>query len=292
MTHAELLQYLITGIATGSIYALVAIGFVTIYNVTGILNFAQGEFAMLGALTCISLVNAGFSVPIAALLAVMLTALIGLVMERATIFPLKGAGVLTLIIITIAVSSLLRGVALLIWGTYPKSLPPIVAWSPIQIAGAVLIPQNLLIMLALLVLLAVLYLFFNKTYLGFAVRASETNAKAAQLMGINTASMTALAFTLAAVLGAIAGILIAPITGGMYDMGFTLGLKGFVAMVLGGMTNIPGAVLGGLVIGIVEAFSGGLISTAYSDVISYTILLLVLFFRPTGLFGQKGVKRV
>jgi branched-chain amino acid transport system permease protein len=289
---SQMLQFLITGLTTGSIYALVAIGFVTIYNVTGVLNFAQGEFAMLGALTCISLVNMGLAIGAAIPLAILITALIGLTIERTTIFPSRNSSFITLIIITLGVSILLRGLGLIMWGTYPLSLSSFSNNQPIQIFGAVLIPQSIWVFAILFVLLGLLYLFFEKTFLGSAVKASVINPTAAQLMGINPQSMSAFAFTMSAALGAIAGIITAPITGAMYDMGFLLGLKGFVAMVIGGMNNVSGAVLAGFLLGIVESFSGGYISTAYSDAISFAILLLVLFLSPNGLLAKASGKRV
>lgn len=292
MDTSQIMQFLVTGLTTGSVYALIAIGFVTIYSVTGILNFAQGEFSMLGALTCISFVGIGFPVLIAIPCAVMLTAVIGFAIERVTIFPTHNASIVTLIIITIGLSALLRGVGLLIWGTYPISLAPFSSMPPIQIFRAVLVSQSIWVFIILILLLILLYLFFEKTFIGTVVKASEANPQAASLMGINPHSMSALAFTLSAAIGALAGIMTAPITSATYDMGFFLGLKGFVAMVIGGMTSIPGAVLGGFFIGILETFTGGFISTAYSDAISFAVLLVVLFFKPNGLFAKASGKRV
>jgi branched-chain amino acid transport system permease protein len=292
MDTAQLMQFVVTGLTTGSIYALVAIGFVTIYSVTGILNFAQGEYSMLGALICISCVNVGIPIYIAIPLAIVITALIGFLVERMTIFPSRNSSIITLIIMTIGVSILLKGLGLIIWGTYPLSLPPFSSMPPIQVFGAVIIPQSIWVFIILILQLALLYLFFEKTFLGSAVKASEVNPKAARLMGINTYSMSALAFTMSAAIGAVAGIMTAPITGAMYDMGFFLGLKGFVAMVLGGMNSIPGAVMGGFMLGILEALTGGFISTAYSDAVSFAILLLVLFLKPNGLFAKASGNRV
>jgi branched-chain amino acid transport system permease protein len=285
-------QYIITGLSTGSIYALIAIGFVTIYNITGIVNFAQGEFSMLGALICITFYNAGLPIWASAIISILLTALIGLVIQRVTISPVKNASFLILIIITIGVSILFRGLGLVIWGTFPLSLPAFSSSQPIQLLGAVIIPQNIWIISVLLIMLVLLYIFFEKTFIGHVVKACVNNAKTAQLMGINPKAMAGLAFALSASIGAIAGILIAPMTGGFYDMGFLLGLKGFVAMVIGGMGSVSGAVLGGLILGIVEALAGGYISTSYSDAISFTVLLIFLFFMPNGLLAQATGKRV
>ncbi|MEW9670487.1 branched-chain amino acid ABC transporter permease [Ammoniphilus sp. 3BR4] len=292
MDSAQFLQFLITGLTIGSIYSLLAIGFVTIYNTTGILNFAQGEFAMIGAMSCISLVGFGLPKLAAIPLAIIFTALIGLFIERSVINPARNNSTVTLIIITIGLSILLKGLGLIIWGSYPKTLSPLISMQPINFMEAIINPQSLIIFAALFILLLLLFFFFDKTYMGSALKASERNPRAASLMGINTKTMSALSFALAAALGAIAGIIITPLTDATYEMGFLIGLKGFVAMVIGGMNNIAGAVMGGLLIGVIEAFSGGVFSSTYSDSISFTVLLLVLFFKPNGLFGKASGERV
>ncbi|WP_318503195.1 branched-chain amino acid ABC transporter permease [Bacillus sp. T3] len=287
-----LMQYLVTGLTVGSIYALLAIGFVTIYNITGVLNFAQGEFAMIGALTCITFANAGFPMFVSIILATLITAVIGLIIERTAILYARDTSVIILIIITIGLSTFLKGMGLIVWGTNPKQLAPIIKGEPFQFMGAMINPQSIIIFVVLLILLAVLYLFFEKTYIGSALRASEKNPRAAKLMGINTSTMSALAFTLAAALGAIAGIMIAPITDATYEMGFLIGVKGFVGMVIGGMHSIPGAVAGALIVGLLEAFSSAYISTFYSDAITFAVLILVLFLKPNGIFARASGERV
>ncbi|MGS2777010.1 branched-chain amino acid ABC transporter permease [Robertmurraya sp. GLU-23] len=287
-----LMQYIVTGLTVGSIYALLAIGFVTIYNITGILNFAQGEFAMIGALTCITFANAGLPMYASIILAILISATIGLIVERTAIRHARNTSVIILIIITIGVSTFLKGMGLIIWGTNPKQLAPLIKMEPIHFMGAVINPQSIFIFIVLLILLAVLYVFFEKTYIGSALRACEKNPRAAKLMGINTSTMSALAFTLAAALGAIAGILITPITDATYEMGFLIGVKGFVGMVIGGMHSIPGAVAGALIVGLLETFSGGFISTFYSDAITFLVLILVLFFKPNGIFARASGERV
>jgi branched-chain amino acid transport system permease protein len=287
-----IIQYMITGLTVGSIYALLAVGFVTIYNITGILNFAQGEFAMIGALTCITLVNAGFPMFLSIILAILITAAIGLIVERTAILHARNTSVIILIIITIGISTFLKGLGLIIWGTNPKQLAPIINMKPIHFMGAVINPQSILIFIVLFILLTLLYLFFEKTYIGSALRASEKNPRAAKLMGINTSTMSALAFTLAAALGAVAGIMITPITDATYEMGFMIGIKGFVGMVIGGMHSIPGAVAGALLVGLLETFSGAYISTFYSDAITFTVLIFFLFIKPNGLFAKASGERV
>ncbi|RUS45735.1 branched-chain amino acid ABC transporter permease [Cohnella sp. AR92] len=292
MDFAQVVQYLISGLTVGSIYALLAIGFVTIYNTTGILNFAQGEFAMIGAMSCISFIGWGFPMYAAIPSAILVTSFVGLFLERTLIKRARRSTPVHMVVITIGLSILLKGIGMIIWGTYPKSLSPIIHAAPIEIFGAVMTSQSLFIFIVLIMLLILLYLFFDKTYLGSALRASETNPRAANLMGINTQSMSALSFSLAAALGAISGIIIAPMTDATYEMGLMIGLKGFVAMVIGGMNNISGAVMGGLLLGVLEAFSNGFLSSTYSDAISFSVLLLVLFLRPMGLFGKTSGARV
>ncbi|MGY4111376.1 branched-chain amino acid ABC transporter permease [Aeribacillus sp. SP014] len=292
MDVSQILQFVITGLTTGSIYALIAIGFLTIYNVTGIVNFSQGEFTMLGAMFSVTFYNMGMSVYLAGLLAVILTALIGLVIERLVIMPNKNTKFLNLIIITIGLSVLLRAAGLLIWGTYPKSLPPFSNNDSIVILDAVIVPQSLWVIGTLIFLLLVLYIFFEKTMIGSALKACVINKTAAKLMGINPYSMSALAFLISAAIGAIAGVVVAPITSATYDMGLMLGLKGFMATVIGGMTNVPSVVAAGFLIGLLEAFSAGYISTSYSEAISFAILLLVLFIAPNGIMSKMTGKRV
>lgn len=287
-----LLQYLITGLTVGSIYALLAIGYVTIFNITGVLNLAQGEFAMIGALTCITFVNLGIPKLVAVILAICITAIIGFLMDKLAITPARNSSVLTLIIITLGVSTFLKGMALIVWGTYPKTLSPIIQSKSISILGAVVNPQSIFVFAVLLILLLLLYVFFEKTFTGSSLKASEKNPKAASLMGINTKTMSTIAFTLAASLGAIAGIMIAPLTDATYEMGFLIGVKGFAAMVIGGMHSISGAVMGGLLIGVLEALSGGFISTFYSDAIVFSLLLIMLFVKPTGLLAKASGERV
>lgn len=292
MDVSQILQYTITGLTTGSIYALIAIGFVTIYNVTGIINFSQGEFAMLGAMFTITFVELGLPMFVAILLAVMIAALIGFGIEKVSISPVKNATFINLIIITIGISIALRAVGLFAWGTYPKSLEPFSENVPIQIGGAVLMPQSLWVIGALIVLLTFLYMFFEKTMISSALKACVINPKAAGLMGINIRTMAAIAFGVSAAVGAIAGIVIAPVTGATYDMGLMLGLKGFMAMIIGGMVSVPGVVVAGFLIGLIEAFSAGYISTSYSDAISFAILLLILFIAPNGIIPMAIGKRV
>ncbi|WP_018133127.1 branched-chain amino acid ABC transporter permease [Effusibacillus pohliae] len=289
---SQILQLLFSGLTIGSIYALIAVGFVITYNITGVLNFAQGEFAMLGALISISLADAGVVLPVAVLLSVAGVVAIGGLFERLAIYPARRSPLTTLIIITIGVSIALRGLALFIWGTEPHSLRPFSGLPSLHWMGAVLLPQSVWAVAVSCLMIVTLYLFFERTYLGKAVTACVVNRFAARLMGIRPEKMSLVAITVSAGLGAIAGIIIAPISGASYNMGLMLGMKAFVAAVIGGLTNAPAAILGGFLIGIVESFTEGLWTTGFKDAISFGILLLVLFVLPNGIFAKATGKRV
>ncbi|PKM79594.1 MAG: branched-chain amino acid ABC transporter permease [Firmicutes bacterium HGW-Firmicutes-14] len=289
---SELLQYLLSGLTMGGIYALVALGFVIIHNVTGIINFAQGEFVMLGAMFMVTLVKAGLPAPVALLLSILLVMIIVAVIEVGAIRSAKRASPVSLVILTIGLSTAIKGIALLVWGTHPYRLEPFTKGGPINIGGATIVPQSLWIIGTTVVVLAVTFFVFEYTYWGKALRACVVNKFAARLMGINPRKMSLIAFVFSAALSALAGIVIAPITYVTYDMGLMLGLKGFVAAVLGGLSSTPGAVFGGLALGVIESMGAGLISSGYKDGISFVLLLLVLFLKPGGIFGISGSKRV
>jgi len=291
-TFSQMLQLLFSGLTIGAIYALIAVGFVIIYNVTGILNFAQGEFAMFGALISISLVKANLPLWLAIILSIVIVAAIGAVFERTAIHTARKSSMTTLIIITIGASIAFRGIAILIWGTQAQTLPPFMDNTPIQFLDAVLLPQNLwAIGLSIIILIVMMY-FFNYTFTGKSLTACVVNPFAARLMGINPNKMSLLAVVVSAGLGALAGTVIAPISGASYDMGMMLGIKAFVAAVVGGLTNAPAAIAGAFLIGIIEAFTEGLWSSGLKDVVSFSLLLLILFIKPEGLFAKASGKRV
>ncbi len=286
----ELLQYLFSGLTNGAIYALIALGFSIIFNATSIINFAQGEFVMLGALAVISFYSLGLALPLAFCLAVVAVTLMGLVFERLAIRPARDSTPISLIIITVGGGVLLKGLAMLFWGKDAYTLPPFSGQQPLSLAGATILPQSLWIFGLTILLVAALELFFRFTILGKAMRAASFNPVAARLVGIRVSQMVQLSFALSAGLGATAGVMIAPITMGVYDMGTMLGLKGFCAAVIGGLGSIFGGVLGGLVLGVAEAFASGLLSSGYRDAVAFLILLLVLFFRPQGLIGLRSTR--
>lgn len=288
----QLFQFLVTGITVGSTYALVGLGFALIYNASDVVNFAQGEFVMLGAMTAIALLAAGLPLPLAAIAAALVVVSVGLLLVRFAIEPALGASVVTTIIITIGAAFFLRGIALLLWGKDFHSLPPFSGDTPIHLGGATLLPQSLWVLGVTVVLVVLVRLFFSRTLLGKALLACSFNRAAAQLVGINVRVMLRLAYGLSAGLGALAGILIAPITFSSYEAGVMLGLKGFSAAIVGGIGNPMGAVAGGLLLGVLESLGAGLISSGYKDAIAFLFVLMVLFFEPTGLFGHKVAERV
>lgn len=285
------MQYLLTGLAQGGLYALVGLGFVLIYNVTGILNFAQGEFVMLGALLSVTYLKLGLPLPLVILLAVLSVAVIGAVLEIISIRPASHANPLTMIIITIGLSMTVRGIALLTWGTNPLVMPPYSKGGPVQIGGGALMPQQFWILGATAVVVLALYIFLDKTVMGKAFRACVINKMGASLMGISPRRMSTLSFAMGAAIGAIAGVMFAP-TLAIYDMGLPLGVKGFAAAVLGGLTSVPGVILSGFIIGIGESLGTAFISSGYKEAVALSILLLVLLIRPQGLMGIYGSKRV
>ena len=287
----QLLQLSLSGLATGSIYALIALGFVTIYNVTGIINFAQGEFAMLGAMVLIALGPLGLPLPLAIAAAVGLVTLVGAGMERLTIHPARQASTVTLIIITIGVDIALRGLGLLLWGTDPYPIAPFTAGPPVRVGAAVITRQGLWILGTTAALLVVLWLFFMYSYRGKVLRACAINPVSARLSGIRPDRMSLVAFSLSAGLGAIGGIVMAPVTLASYDMGLSLGLRGFVAAIMGGLTNPAGAVVGALLLAVLENIAAGVFRAAYKEAVAFLVLFLILLVRPQGIFGPGGAGR-
>jgi len=290
---SQIIQFLFTGITIGSIYAMVGMGFTMIYNATGIINFAQGEFVMLGGMIMVWLTSvAHVPMPLGFCITVVVVMLLGALFERLAIYPLKKPSVLILIIITLAGSILAKGAAMLIWGKQTYSLPHFSGEEPITVAGAAILPQTLWILGILVGIVGALSLFFNYTMLGKAMRACAINPIAASLVGINVRFMVLLSFALSAALGAIAGICITPLLLMEFDRGALLGLKGFCAAVLGGLRNSTRAVVAGLLIGILESFGSGFISSAYKDALALLVLLAVLLLRPSGLFGSVEESRL
>ena len=289
---SEFLQFAFSGLTVGAIYALVALGFTLIYNASDVLNFAQGEFVMLGGMVTVFATAAGVPLPLAALMAVAVAVVVGLMLYYLAIAPARGASAVSLIIITIGASILMRGIASIVFDKNFHSLKPFAGDKPLIVGGAALLPQSIIVLIGAGVIVLLLWLFITRTLTGKAILATAANRLAARLVGINTGAVVTLSFAVSAAIGAVGGILAAPITLTSYDAGTLLALKGIAAAMLGGMGNPLGAVVGGLSVGLLEAFGAGYISSSYKDAIGFIVILLVLFVMPQGLFGRCGVERV
>ncbi len=288
-----LLQFLLSGITVGSIYALVGLGFNIIYNATSIINLAQGEFVVMGGLI-MWFFSQSMQIPffLSIVLTILVVGLIGLIMERLTINPLKNSDLLLMIMITVAVSIVFRGLLMYKFGKDPYNYPPFSEGEPFIIFGAVIQQQVLWVLFIALSCIGLIFFFFNRTMIGKAMSACAVNPTAAKLVGINVSRMIMLSFFLSAILGAIGGIAITPISLMEYDKGPALAVKGFCAAIMGGLGNGMGAVLGGFIIGVLETLTAGYIHSGFKDAVALVILLTILFFKPAGLFGNKSTLTV
>lgn len=282
---ADAWQFILGGLVVGSIYGLIGVGFTCIFNVTGIVNFAQGDFAMVGALSAIALIEAGAPMPVAVLLAIVITCVVAAVIERTAIRPVRG-DVMRGIIVTIGIGGILQGIAAILWGTDAQPMPAFSGEKPLHIFGASMVPQSLWVVGTAAVLMIVLDQFFRRTYLGQMFRACAMNPFAARIVGMRTDTMSLIGFIMSGALGAIAGIIVAPIALTQFDSGLSLGIKGFVACIVGGFGNPIGAAVGGLLLGVLEAFAAGYVSSGYKNAIAFLVLLAFLLFRPGGLLGE------
>jgi branched-chain amino acid transport system permease protein len=280
-------QLFVSGITMGAIYALVALGFVIIVRASQILNFAQGEFVMLGGVLTFFLISgAGLPYPIAALLAVIFVTIIGLLLHLLVIYPLRKASALILIMATLGASIVLSNTSALLFGTLPKALPPFSGDLSLQFGGVAISPQGLWVLGVTFFLLLALHLLSHRTLIGKAMEASSTDPLGADLAGISRNLMVFFAFGVSAAMGSIAGVLVTPLFYTSYNSGTLLGLKGFIAAVLGGWGKNSGAILGGFVLGIVESLSVAFIPAGYKDGVAFVVLLLILYFRPKGILGS------
>ena len=276
--------FLIKGIIVGSIYALIALGFNAIYNTTGVVNFAQGEFLMVGGIAAAWALSA-LSLPLALAIAFGLSAgaMTGLLVYTLAIRPVRASPV-TCIIITIGVSIVLRALAALVWGTDPYHLPSLIE-GDVTLAGAAIDYHSLAIVAVSGFCMLLLWLFYRVSRTGKAMRACADNMDAARLCGVSPKRMSASAFSISALLGAVGGVMVTPILSMSFDRGTMLGLKGFAAAILGGLANPVGCVVGGLAIGVLEQYAC-LISSVYRDILSLGVVVLVLLVRPRGLLGK------
>jgi branched-chain amino acid transport system permease protein len=289
---SQFLQLLFTGLTVGATYALSALGFSIIYNASGVINFAQGEFIMLGGMVAAVLTASGVSLPLAILAAGAVVALVGLLIEKLAIEPARDADITSIIIITIGVSMIVRGAVEVTLGKGNHALAHFSGETPIAVFGATILPQSLWVMAVTALVVAALALFFGRTRMGKGILATAHNRLAAQLVGVDVKRVLLTSFGLSAALGAIGGILVTPIATTSYDAGLMLGLKGFVAATFGGLGSGVGAVAGGVLLGLIETFTAGYVSSAYKDAVPFVLVLVILVVRPRGLFGLGSTDRV
>lgn len=288
------MQLVISGIALGCIYGLIALGFVLIYKATETVSFAQGELMMLGAfggLVCMTVLGFPFWLSVLAAMAGM--ALFGLLVERALIRPILGQPAFSIVMLTIGVAYVARGLITMLpgIGTDTHVLPVPYKDQLLQAGGLIVPMEQMVVMVVTALLSAALFALFRYTKLGIAMQASSQNQLAAYYMGIPVKRLNGLVWALAAVVAAIAGLLLAPITFVHANMGF-IGLKAFPAAVVGGFTSLPGALVGGLIIGVVESLSGFYLPEGFKDIAAYVVVLIMLMVKPNGLFGERLSKKV
>jgi len=304
------LQQLVNGIVLGSIYALVALGYTMVSGILGLINFAHGEVVMIGAMIALTaiqlLIGSGIALPgplIAALgllIAMPACMALGYVIERVAYRPLRAAPRLAALITAIGVSILLQNLAMIVWGRQYHAFPALLPAAPHTFAGATVDDLQIFIVLLAAAIMAGLLALVHRTRLGRAMRATSQNPAVAGLMGVNVNTVISITFVIGSALAAVAGIMVAAYYGiAHYFMGFMLGLKAFTAAVLGGIGNLGGAMLGGLLLGLIESLgagyigplTGGFLGSHYQDVFSFVVLILVLVFRPSGLLGERVAER-
>jgi branched-chain amino acid transport system permease protein len=287
-----ILQLVLNGLAVGCIYGLVALGFVLIYKATELVNFAQGDLMMLGAFTCyMFVVWYGVGYWAAFCLAIALVALFGAVLDATVLRRVLGQPQFAVVMLTIGLGAIFRSAASIIWGSEIYTLPTPWSAHTTRIGGVTVSHEYISIIAGTVILCATLYAFFTYTKIGVAMQAASQNQLAAYYMGIPVKRMFSLIWAISAGVAAIAGVLLAPVSLVDINLGF-IGLKAFAAAVLGGFGSIPGALVGGLTIGVIELFSGAYLPQGFKDVAAYVVLLIVLAVRPQGMFGAIGRKKV
>lgn len=289
---SELLQFAIAGLKSGAIYALVALGFTIVFASTGAINFAQGEFFMLGGMLGVWFVSLGFPVPLAVIAAVLTASVLGALFEILAVRPISDGDPLRIIMVTIGGSVIIRQMALHLWGPDELVLPAFTQGPSIKLLGAAIERQTLWIWGLTLLSVAILGVLYRRTTFGKAMRATSLQRDAARLVGIDARSMVTWSFALAAALGAVAGLAVAPLTQIAFNSGTGIGVKGFAAAILGGLGNPVAAVGGGLILGLLESMTAGYLNPLYKDAVALVVLLGVLFIRPQGLLGGGGREKV
>lgn len=286
----QVVQYILTGIMIGTIYAVVALSYNILYNATGAVNFAQGEFLMLGAMIAIGFYNiVKLPLILSIVLSTSVVMVIGIIFERLAIRRMKKPSILGIIICTLGAAIFIRGLTLNIAGPYAYPLPPYSGDKPIYIFGSSFLPQGLWILGITICIFIVMKLYFDYTMIGKAMKATAINRMAAQSLGIKVQRMVSYSFALSALIGAIAGVIIAPVSFMSYTNGTMLGLKGFAVAAFGGIGNNFGAIVAGLILGLLESFAAGFISSGYKDGIAFIMLIIVLIIRPRGIFFTRDI---
>ncbi len=285
-------QLTLTGLTNGAILALAALGFVLIYKSSDVINFAQGEFLLVGAYVTYGMIaQFGLAWPLGMVITMLVAVALGVVVERLVLRPMIGEPIISVIMVTIGLSSLLRAIVNTIWGTVPRAFPPFIPSQPVQILGATVGADRLWAIVIAIVLLSLFSFFFRRSREGIAMRAVADDQQAALSMGISVKKIFAWAWSIAAATAAIAGALVANIVGVSGELsGF--GLHVFPVVILGGLDSIPGAIVGGVIIGLLQTYTGGYIGQGLNQVIPFAVLILILMVRPYGLFGQEIIERV
>jgi branched-chain amino acid transport system permease protein len=291
MTVTTFFQNMIAGIVVGSVYGLIALGYVTIYRCSGVVNFAQGVFVMLGALTAIELVrDRHMSYPLAAVIAIGGTSIVGLLVYIVVVDRVRTELVVSQLMATLGISMLIQGVMLVLGGGYPRTLPSFTSDKPWKLATVSIPQQGVWIILIAVVIVAILYLVNNRTMFGKKMTATATDPMAASLVGISRRAMISWAFIISAAIGSAGGLALAAMTPMNFASGSAFGFKGFIAAVLGGWGKSSGALVGGIALGIFETFGAAFLPSGYKDAIAFLLLLLVMYFRPSGLLGSSLVE--
>ena len=290
---AQILQLIIAGITTGSMYAIIAVGFNVIFKSTGSINFAQGEWVMLGGMVAATFYAVTMlPVWLACIVAIVIVSVIGGLSERLIIKPLKNLTPMLITLLSIGLAIVTKSLVMLTLGKTPMGYPSISGDAPILLGSISVQPQSIWVIAIAVVFMVGTQLFFDKTLLGKAMTTAAVDREAASLMGINVSRTVMWAFVFAAMAGGVAGAAITPLTLTSFDQGTLLGFKGFSAAMLGGLGSLHGALLGGLLLGVVESIAGGLISSQFKEAVSFVLLLLILFSRPKGILGKSDITKV
>jgi len=285
-------QLLVAGIGTGSIYALIALGFNVVFKSTGAMNFAQGEWVVMGGMISALLFAATSNIGLACLLAVLIVTVVGILSERLVIWPLRRPNTLLITLVSIGLAIFTRSMVMLLLGKRPVGYPGFSQVSTLVLGEVSVQSQTLWIIALTIAFLIVMHLFFERSILGKALRAAAADRDAAAIVGVRVETTVMLSFAIAAFAGALAGAIITPLTLSSYDQGAMFGFKGFSAAMLGGVGSLPGAIVGGLALGLLEAFGSFYISSDFKDAIAFAVLLMILFVRPSGLLGRADVVKV